>query len=365
MPIFFSDTSKIGTFQPIAQRAGLLIETKPTSFVPTSIRQYMLTLLTGFVCLFGTSAKLVADSTDNYEPYHRAIIDAETAIANQNYAAALARYRWVFGHYTFVFRRDYQVATQLDWQLSRTDEAFSLLKKGIASGWTRKSIRKVKFLKSLQHHKQWKLISKQYDSLRNIGQKRIDTETRDMVQVLFRQDQWKALGALFRFGETARNRYALRRFAPQSERHLAVLRQIIRTKGYPGEQLIGNNYWAETILSHHNSMTVDYTRRDTLYPQLKPLLLRAVKAGQMAPSEFARIDNWAISVKSDPKERSYGYLAPLTPADLIRADELRLAIGLRSVAVRNRLVDVQQKTGMDFFLPGRPQLNGKITVLEN
>ena len=314
-----------------------------------------------FLCFFLVPALLAHDGND-YRLYHRTVAEAETAIANRDFAAALALYQRVFDRYDFVFRRDYQVATQLAWQLGRTDEAFLLLRKGIASGWTKKSIRKTKFLKPMQQRAEWQLIRQQYDSLWRIGQSRIDAETRDMVQALFRQDQRKALGALFRFGEKAKSRYILRKFTPQSERHMATLNQIIQTKGYPGERLIGNNFWTQTMLSHHNSMTAAYTRTDTFYPQLKPFLLRAIGTGQMAPSEFAMIDNWAISVGSDRQDRSYGYLNALTPADVVRADQLRSEIGLRSVAVRNGLVAVQQQTGMNFFLPGRPQLTGKIVV---
>lgn len=308
------------------------------------------------------ASALTAQPHADYREYYQLVNEAEARIVRQEFSEAIILYRQVFKRYEFVFRRDYQVATQLAWQLNRPDEAFSLLRKGIISGWTRKSIRKNKFLKPLQQHEQWKVVDQQYDSLRDISQKRIDAETRDMIQAMFRQDQWKALGALFRFSEKARERYALRKFAPQSERHVAALRQIIQTKGYPGEQLIGNNFWVQTMLSHHNSMTADYTRRDTLYAQLKPALLRAVWAGQMAPAEFALIDDWAISVGR--QERSYGYLGALTPADLVRADQRRGEIGLRSVAVRNGLIDVQQQTGMNFYLPGRPQLRGKVRLTD-
>ena len=145
---------------------------------------------------------------------------------------------------------------------------------------------------------------------------------------------------------------------------MAQLKQIIRTKGYPGERLIGNGFWAVTILSHHNSMTVQRTQTDTLYPQMRPVLRRAVETGAMSPFEFAMIDDWFITIKSNRQERGYGYLNTLTAVELVRADSLRTQIGLRSVTTRNRLIDVQQQTGMDFFLPAWPYRNAKLVVTE-
>ena len=124
-------------------------------------------------------------------------------MVRQEFDQALALYEQVFDRYEFVFRRDYQVATQLAWKLGKTDEAFLLLSKGIASGWTRKSIRKTKFLNSLRRHERWQLVCAQYDSLRTVYQNRLDAETRAMVQAMFRQDQGKQSVACLRLGRKA------------------------------------------------------------------------------------------------------------------------------------------------------------------
>lgn len=312
-----------------------------------------------FVSFLRQTAQPASDKS-NYLTYHRSINDAEKLIAAQQYGEALVIYRQLLSTYDFVFLRDYRIATQLALHTGNPTEAFVFLKKGIASGWTLKSIKKNKFLKKLRSSGDWETVKQQYDSLHVIYQARLNPAVRASAKKMFGKDQWKALGGLFAFGEKARNRYASRKFAPQSEKQLARLNQIIDVQGYPGERLIGNNFWVATILSHHNSMTVEHTRSDTLYPNIRPKLLRAIQSGQMSPYEFAFIDDWYITIGSDRQKKGYGYLDSLTETERIRANQLRQETGLRSIEVRNQLIDVQQQTGMNFYLPSRPQPNGKI-----
>lgn len=49
-------------------------------------------------------------------------------------------------------------------------------------------------------------------------------------------------------------------------------------------------------------------------------------------------------------------------ADLSRIDELRKTVSLRPVELRNTLVEIQEKTGMDFYLKGNPWIEGKIEI---
>ncbi len=317
-----------------------------------------------FLTFSAQTAHSVARVGDDYLSYNRAIIEAETAIAAQDYNKALSLYTRLFDSYGFIFLRDYKIATQLALYVGKTDDSFVYLKKGIASGWTMKSIKKNKFLGKLQRLDEWKTVKQSYDSLRSVYQAHIDPALRKRVQTMFRKDQWKAIGGLFTLSSKAQQRYAERRFAPHSEKQLAQLNQIIGAYGYPGERLIGNNYWTSTILSHHNSMSTRYTVKDTLYPHLKNALRQAVLAGQMSPYEFAIIESWYIAISSDHKQRSYGYLNALTEMELVRANQLRSQIGLRSVETRNKLIDIEQQTGMNFYLPGRPQLNGKVRIVQ-
>ena len=71
------------------------------------------------------------------------------------------------------------------------------------------------------------------------------------------------------------------------------------------------------------------------------------------PYHFALINEWFITVESDRKTRSYGYLTELGAKDLAKCDQFRKEIGLRSVETHNRLIDIQEQTGMWFYLSKR------------
>ena len=239
-----------------------------------------------FLPLYTQTPCLAARVNDDYVAYHRAVTEAEMAITAQDYNRALSLYARVFDSYDFVFLRDYKIATQLALHVGKTDDSFIYLKKGIINGWAMKSIQKNRFLRKLKRRDDWKTVEQQYDSLRGVYQTRIDLALRKRVQTMFIKDQWKAIGALLTFGSKAQERYAEKRFAPHSEKQLAQLTQIISTYGYPGERLIGNNYWTSTILSHHNSISVQYAVKDTLYPHLKNSLRKSVLMGKCHPTNL-------------------------------------------------------------------------------
>lgn len=160
---------------------------------------------------------------------------------------------------------------------------------------------------------------------------------------MFKKDQRKALLALFRIGAT-QERYAEKRFAPHSERQMTQLLPIIDQYGYPGERLIHNGYWAAVMLSHHNSISQAYALKDTIYPHVRPKLMKALKLGQMSPYELAMIDDWYMAVKTDRQETHYGYLSgSLTPQAKAKVDQGREAIGLSSVETISLLVDLHQQ----------------------
>ncbi len=310
------------------------------------------------------STKLLAYELQDYTNYHGKVIEAENFIVREDYAGASEIYEELFQKYEFVFLRDIKVATQLALHIGEEDRAFDYLRKGIEGGWEVKEIRKNKFLTELRRDVRWRVVENDYDSLRSRYLQRLNTDLRDEVHTMFKKDQGKAFIGLFALGNKARDRYASRKFAPHGRKQMAHFEKIMAQHGYPGEKLIGNNYWMETVLVHHDSMTAVLARQDTIYPRLRPRLLRAVELGQMSPSEFAIIDNWYIAVKSERRESSYGNLEGIinTKAELVWANELRRKIGLRSVEKRNELIDIQAKTGMNFYLPEWPDRNQKIEI---
>ena len=291
-----------------------------------------------------------AGSQDHWK-YHEQINKAEIRISNKEFDKALDLYEEVFNAYDHIFLKDHEIAAQLAFYTGDQEKALEYIKAGIVTGWDLKSIKKHKYLSPLQDHPKWENIEAAYLVLHNDYLKRIDRSTRELVHEMFKKDQRKALGALFRIGDKAQENYALRKFAPHSESQIGNLIKILKDQGYPGEQLVGNNYWMSTIISHHNSITQKYIQADTLFTFIRPELIKAIGKGQMSPYEFALIEDWRITVASDGKDTGYGFLNPPKGSTLIQTDKMRQKIGLRTVELRNRLIDIEEETGMQFYLP--------------
>ncbi|MCY7359886.1 MAG: hypothetical protein LH609_21035 [Rudanella sp.] len=288
----------------------------------------------------------------DYLSYYRAILEAERLVSEGQYEKALGIYQNSFSSYQAGFLRDYKIATQLAFYLGRTNQGFNLLKEGIAHGWDSKAMKNMKFFETIKVQSEWKNINSQYITFRGAYFRGLRPDVRREVQQMFRKDQRKAFRALICFTSKAQDRYAERVFAPHSERQLKQLNEIIEAQGYPGERLIGNTYWASVILSHHTSISVEYVKKDTLYPRIRDKLLKAVELGQMSPYEFARIDDWYLVVKSARQDKAYGYINQVqTNTEKQQADQLRARIGLSSVETVKKLTGIQQKTGLIFYLP--------------
>lgn len=299
---------------------------------------------------------------EDYRAYHRTIALAQKRIAHKKYQEALNLYQQVFNSYHFVFLKDYIIATQLALQLGKQKDAFIYLKRAMAAGWTLKEVKKVKFLKKLQRDPEWEIVVEQRDSLRSVYQKSGNRELRSIVKRMFNKDQRKALLALFTFNSKRQDQYAEKKFAPHSEKQLAELSRIINTYGYPGEKLIRNRYWTSVILSHHNSISRSYNLKDSLYPAIRPKLLRAIEAGEITPEEFVRIDDWYMASISGGQEKLFGHLTgSLTQNELEKVNQLREEIGMIDVETANRLIDLQSQTGMNFYFPS--DLGEKIAIV--
>ncbi len=302
-------------------------------------------------------------SSPSYLQYHKEINTAENWISQEAFKAALDGYESIFDTYDFVFLKDYKVAAQLALYLNEKPKAFEYITKGIAAGWELKALKKDKFLAPLQNEAEWKAIEQAYTSLRAKYISRIDEGTRKRVKKMYKKDQWKAFGALLRMSEKAREKYAIKKFAPHSESQIAHLIEILKNQAYPGEKLIGNDFWMSTILSHHNSIAKTYNKEDPLYPSIKTALLEAIEKGEMSPYEYAMIDDWYKAVTSARQAVGYGFLDSPKQSTLSQTNALRQKIGLRTIALRNKLVEVENSTGMNFHLPN--WVPGKIEVAQD
>ncbi|KAA3623202.1 MAG: hypothetical protein DWQ02_24870 [Bacteroidetes bacterium] len=303
----------------------------------------------------------MANETKDYVHYHQQVLKAEQLITKEKFDSALKVYDGLMQDYDFVFLKEYQVAAQLALYLGDTQKAINLIKKGILRGWEWKSIRKNDFFTPLRGEEDWKKLKKNYRQLHQQYLSSLNNPLRKRVKKLFSKDQWKAFGALFTFSSKAQDRYAEKKFAPHSERQLSELRVILRKYGYPGEQLTGNNYWASTILSHHNSISLEYGQKDTLYQTIKPELEEALKRGQISPFEMALIDEWYRTVQQH--KTTYGILNPPSRNELTATNDLRAKVYMRSIETRNKLIEIQERTGMSFYLEGGPWVDGEIDVV--
>lgn len=327
------------------------------TMIPQKLR--ILTTLICFLPVLAFSDPYAHDQED-YWTYHEQMNKAEKLISEEYFQEALNLVQDVFNTFDFVFLRDYKIASQLALYLNDKEKAFEIIKLGIEAGWDLKNLKRNIFLSKLQGEPEWESIEEAYPQLRKKYEKRIDANTRNMVHEMFKLDQRKALGALFRIGDKSQEKYALKKFAPHSEIQLNKLIKILADQGYPGEQLIGNNFWMSTILSHHNSVSTAYVKKDTLYKSIKPKLMQAIGKGQMSPYEFAIIDDWYIAVGSGRTQTGYGFLNPPLSSTLTETNKLRRKVGLRTIELRNKLIDVEKKTGMNFYLPDWN--DGKIMV---
>ena len=305
-----------------------------------------------------------SNAQENYLDYHSRVIECEQLIVESKFREAINQLETLFSDYDFIFLREIKLATVLSLHEKDYESTFKYIRLGIKSGWTLKSIHKSNFYETLKEESEWEKISNEYDSLRSLYLSGLNLQLKAQVHKMFKKDQKKALGALLRIGEKAQSRYGEKKFAPHSEEQLRLLDSILEKEGYPGEQLIGNNLWTSVILSHHNSISFDYNSKDQLYPNMRPSLLEALKRGEISPYELAQMEDWKAAGLTNHDSTSVGFIGKIqNEAALKNVNRNRSAIGLRSIELRNKLIDLEKLTGMNLYLLKGWQ-NGKITVAD-
>lgn len=303
----------------------------------------------------------IGSSMANYLNYHKRVIQIENRVVAKEYETALAEYAELFSSFDFIFLRDYQVASQLAFLSNNQELGKKYIELGISSGWSLKSIKNNKFLRSRLGASAWKEIKSNYEVLAAERIEKLNLSLRLQVHQMFKRDQKMAIGAWFRLGDKAQERYGDEKFAPHSEKQIAELKEILAKYGYPGEQLIGNHYWMSTVVSHHNSISKNQVVNDTLFANVKPRLVEALKRGEISPFELALMEDWRTAVLSDHNRTLHGFVGAVQPGlGLVKVNENRATIGLRSVELRNKLVDVEEETGMKLYLFGGPWQPSKI-----
>ncbi len=315
-----------------------------------------------FIILF---FKCSGIAQENYLGYHAKVTECEQLVVERNFAAAIVKLDALFNQFDFVFLRDIKMAAGLSAFVKDDESAFRFIRLGITAGWTLKSINKNDNLKYLTDDHQWTKLVSEYDSLRRIYLTRLNSQLREQVHEMFKKDQKMAFRALFRIGQKSQEKYTEKDFAPHSEKQIALLDSLLKQYGYPGELIIGNHLWASVILSHHNSISRNYNSKDTLYTQLRPKLLEALKRGEISPYEFAQMEDWRTAGLHDHELTAYGFIGKIPDNNVLkRVNKNRADIGMRSVELRNDLIDLEKSTGLDLYLPKGWQ-RGKITPVDN
>ena len=306
-----------------------------------------------------------AEAQKNYINYHHTIVKCELLVSEQSFTEAVNLFDSLFTAYEFVFLRDCKLAAEIA-SLSEDKEAFfRFVRKGIKNGWTLKEIRKGKRFTPFLSSTEWNRLVEEYDNLRSVFIKRMDTQLRTEVRQMLKNDQKMAFRAFIRIGDKKQTAFAENRFAPHSEKQLAQLNQLLNSNGYPGERLIGNGWWTSVILSHHNSISKTYNTADTLYLAMRPRLLQAILDGNLHPYDFAIIEDWRKTTLTGHNTTNYGYLGKIEDSEKMKAaNSNRAAIGLRSVELRNRLIVLENDLDANFHLP-RDWQKGAISLAQS
>jgi len=285
----------------------------------------------------------------NYLEYHREVIKCEQLIVDRQYKEAIANFELLFERFDFVFLREIKVVAQLCAFEMELDSGMKYLRMGISNGWTLKSIKKE--ISTYQDAVGWKKLQSEYKTLHQTYLDGLNISLKEEVHEMYKKDQKKALGALFKIGQKAQDKYAEKKFAAHSEIQFEKLHTIFDEYGYPGEKIIGNNWWVSVILSHHNSISEEYNSKDTLYASIKPKLRRALENGEVSPYTLATIEDWRTAALSGHSKTTYGFLGEIANPTLLQTvNTNRTAMGIRSIELRNALLGIEKETEMDLFL---------------
>ena len=84
--------------------------------------------------------------------------------------------------------------------------------------------------------------------------------------------------------------------------------------------------------------------------------------GELHPKDFAIIEDWRNASIHQYESSLYGYLGKMrNDENLTTVNQNREKLGLRSIELRNMLLDVEKETGLNLYLPKDWQ-KGEITV---
>jgi hypothetical protein len=292
---------------------------------------------------------LIGASQADYNVYHTKIIEIEEKILAGEFEEAQIGFQSLDRQFDFLFLRDLKIAAQVAAYNQDSSNVFYYLKKAQLQGW------------KIKHIKKTPLLTPYVNKLTNLTKSVSNPQALAFVDSLFHRDQKMALKAFVKVREKARQKFYDNQFAPHSNLQLQILINWLENGNpWPGEKEVGNGFMASTIVSHHNSISQAFNTTDTLFYALD--LDRMLEKGELSPFHYALMHDWRNVVSYD-YNTAYGYVGRiLNTAHLHQVEENRARIGLRSIQLRNRLVELEEYSQFKFFLPGSPWQSGAITI---
>ena len=211
-------------------------------------------------------------SAQNYLKYYKTINNAEIANLDKEFEKSGSLYQDAFSLVEKPFKGDYLLASINSEKLDDYQKTYAYLKSGISYGLTFKRIKKE--LSDFKKSKQWKLLKKEYESIRELYLNSLDLKLRDELIKMVEKDQsvrHPIFGSFKKMKKTDTYNY---------NRLLEIIEN--NSNKWPDRYLIGDgnengkySFGEITIMLHH------FSKEEVL--NLKPYLVDAILRGGISP----------------------------------------------------------------------------------
>lgn len=212
----------------------------------------------------------------NYLNYYETINKAEIANLDKDFKKSDSLYKIAFGLVDKPFKDDYLLASINSEKLNANQMSYEYLKSGISYGLTIKRIKKE--LSKFKKSEQWKLLKKEYKSIRSEYLNSLNLTLREELLEMVEKDQ-SARHPIFGSAKKMRK--------TDSGNYNRLLKIIEQNDGkWPSRFIIGDgnengkySFGEITIMLHHFS-------KDEV-ENLKPILIKAILNGDVSPYNVA------------------------------------------------------------------------------
>ncbi len=256
-------------------------------------------------------------SGEDYIAYQRVFNRIDQDILQENFELAAQRLDSIYSAYSFIYARHCIKALQISCVLKDMNRAEVWLRKCFLQGVPLWILRRNEITRQVFEQPETSPITEQYDSLYGIYLHSINQPIARIIDSLFTIDQRKtylvnetfALWLPFRWLQWKRN----------NRRQAAIIEQITRDYGFPGERLIGLPAYFQdsaTFAPAPNSLEPDlYDPRAYFMlihyfshpePDFNQLLYKQIKTGYLPPAHFGALNDFQSRYKSK-KHHSWYY----------------------------------------------------------